>query len=652
MATALEDYIKARKSGTREHQKDVSEGKSPILPALDDIVEKRTLLREERVGTREIPLPQIVGTVTHGRQDAFASNFMPLLPPDTEFGEKWVNLMNYQTKEGIQDAIKVVEYMGKFYVLEGNKRVSVMKYLEMPTILADVTRILPAPSEDKEVVVYYEFLQFYRCTGIYDILFSEKGCYQELAEKLGQKFEGKWDEDTIKDLKSAYYKFSRAYKSLEGKVKHLSTSDAFLLYIVFHKYQDLVDMGADEVKKKLTQIRDEIRIADNGNQITFSEEPQLQKKSFHPLIDSLFKTTTYSEKNPLKIAWIHIGDANVSRWINSHETGRLELEEVFPNVVKTTSFQNIDTEEEFEAAVDESAADGVGLIITTSPVHMEYALKAAVKYPNIKFLNCSVNLSHSAVRTYYGRMYEAKFLLGALAAVQAKNHKIGYVSTYPVYGNIASINAFALGAAMIDPEAKIYLGWSCLNEEQWKIDFFNNQIRVISGPDFVSPTKSDKAFGLFRVNENDQVVNIAFAKWNWGKYYGLIVQKILNDAWDADSDGNSAVNYWWGMTSGVIDVNYVDENIAYSTKKLLSGIKTTITNDICNPFDGELRSQHKLIKEAHTPRLSNEDIIKMNWLADNVVGRIPKFEELNEVAQKTVKANGITIVAGEDGEIE
>ena len=250
MATALEDFTKARKLGTKEHQKDISDGKSPLLPALDDIVEKRTLLKEERVGTREIPLPQVVGTVTHGRQEAFASNFMPLLAHDTEFGEKWIRLMEYQTSEGIQDAIKVLEYMGKFYVLEGNKRVSVMKYLEMPTILADVTRVLPAQSDEKEVVVYYEFLQFFKCTAIYDILFTEKGSYQKLSEYVNKTLDEKWDEDSVLDLKSAFIKFCKAYKSIEGKVKNLSNSDAFLVFIDMYKYDELVGMTADDIKKQ------------------------------------------------------------------------------------------------------------------------------------------------------------------------------------------------------------------------------------------------------------------------------------------------------------------------------------------------------------------------------------------------------------------
>ena len=145
------------------------------------------------------------------------------------------------------------------------------------------------------------------------------------------------------------------------------------------------------------------------------------------------------------------------------------------------------------------------------------------------------------------------------------------------------------------------------------------------------------------MDDNGEITNLAFPVWNWGKYYELIVQTILNDAWDAEGEKDKAVNYWWGMSSGVIDVFRCD-TIPYSTNKLVEAIQKTITADLCNPFDGELRSQNGLIKPFGSPRLSNEEIINMNWLNDNVIGSIPGFDELTEKAQQTVRANGMPIV--------
>ncbi|MCR5527857.1 MAG: BMP family ABC transporter substrate-binding protein [Saccharofermentans sp.] len=650
MASTLDEYNRACKLGKKTVQKALSDGRYPYLHALDNMIDSRTSMTEIKVGTMEIPLDLVAGTVTKGRQESFARNFMPILGPETEFGTKWILLYNYQMEKGISDAIKVIEFMGKFYVVEGNKRVSVLKYLEQPTILADVTRILPPMSDDPEVKIYFEFLEFYKSSQIYNIKFSEEGSYEKLAEEMGLTLGEQWDEDTIMDLKSAYLNFSKAYTAGGGNAFSITIGDAFLVYIGMYRYKSLVGALPEEIKKNLSQIWQEIRIRANANQITFSEEPTLQKKTVIPIIDTIMKKT-YSEQHPLKIFFLYNGEIAKSRWINGHEQGRLELERKYPGIIRTLAADCLPTEEEFDNAVDSAARDGADMIITTSPIQMEHALRAAVKYPNIKFLNCSVHLAHSAVRTYYGRMYEAKFLLGVLAASIAKDHRIGYVSTYPICGNIANINAFAIGASMVDPEAKIYLTWSCLKDEYWREYIKENDLKIVSGPDLIRPTNADNEYGLYSRNDDGTITNIAFPKWNWGRYYDLIVQTVLNGAWDAEvADAKDrAINYWWGMTSGVIDISQCDI-IPYCTAKLISAMKKSITSDVCNPFDGELRSQFGIIKPEDSPRLTNEEIINMNWLNDNVVGSIPRFEELTEAAQETVKANGMPIVGrGETG---
>ena len=45
--------------------------------------------------------------------------------------------------EGIREPIKAYEFMNKFYVEEGNKRVSVLKFFDAVSIPGNVTRIVP-----------------------------------------------------------------------------------------------------------------------------------------------------------------------------------------------------------------------------------------------------------------------------------------------------------------------------------------------------------------------------------------------------------------------------------------------------------------------------------------------------------------------------
>ena len=125
MNMSMEDYRKAYKAGKREYQSRLLRGQKPTLEVLDDILPNESL-PQENLGLVQIPLSQIVGTRYEGRSSAFAANFMPLLEERTEFSIKWANLCRAHETEGIHDAIKAWEYMNKFYVEEGNKRVSVM----------------------------------------------------------------------------------------------------------------------------------------------------------------------------------------------------------------------------------------------------------------------------------------------------------------------------------------------------------------------------------------------------------------------------------------------------------------------------------------------------------------------------------------------
>ncbi len=87
---------------------------------------------------------------------------MPLLDLKTEFATKWVNLCVSHVDEGIRDPITCYEYMGRFYVQEGNKRVSVLKYFDASSITGNVTRVVPQYSDDPAVQMYYEFMHFTR----------------------------------------------------------------------------------------------------------------------------------------------------------------------------------------------------------------------------------------------------------------------------------------------------------------------------------------------------------------------------------------------------------------------------------------------------------------------------------------------------------
>ena len=94
------------------------------------------------------------------------------------------------------------------------------------------------------------------------------------------------------------------------------------------------------------------------------------------------------------------------------------------------------------------------------------------------------------------------------------------------------------------------------------------------------------------------------------------------------------------MSAGVVDV-ILSEKLSYYSRKMIYALKNSLILGRMNPFDGELRSRDGIVKEDGTPRLSSEEIIRMNWLNDNIIGRIPELEELPESVRDKVEVSGI-----------
>ena len=142
---AFEQYTKALKQGQKTYKDCVVHGQYPYLPVLDEILLDDSMVAGRvEMGIIEIPMEQIVGTKTAGRRSAFAADFMPLLDMDSEFAFKWVDLCAaHLGDEGIREPIRCFEYLGQFYVQEGNKRVSVFKSYDASTIPGYVIRIIP-----------------------------------------------------------------------------------------------------------------------------------------------------------------------------------------------------------------------------------------------------------------------------------------------------------------------------------------------------------------------------------------------------------------------------------------------------------------------------------------------------------------------------
>ena len=636
---SVQDYMSALKLGKREYNACVNKGKYPYLPVMESMMDEEQIDSEVSLGIDQIPLRLVVGTCTAGRTNAFADNWMPILEWGSEFSAKWASLSDSQVNEGIRDPIKVYEYMNKFYVLEGNKRVSVLKYFNAVTVNAQVIRKVPRKSDNPDVKIYYEFMDFYKSTKINDIYFSKEGSFITFMELVGITPGQPMDEDDKRDLVSSYLNFRTAYESRGGDRFDYPVGDAFLRFIHIHGYDTVRHMTPEQMDKNVAKTWAEFELLSDNSEVDLRMDPVTTQPAKKNILSYLLPRSGGEANKRLKVGFIYENTPQTSEWCYAHELGRQYIDETFGSQIETVSITNVRPKEDDYNAIQRLIDDNTDLIFVTSPSMMYASLKQAIAHPKAKILNCTLNISHKYIRTYYARMYEAKYLTGVIAGVMTKSDKIGYVASCPLYGVMANVNAFAMGARAVNPDVKVYVEWSGINDIEAR--FAEQGINCISDQDMITPKKTSRKFGLY-VTDSGMVKHLAMPVWHWGVFYEKLIQSILSGSWKKEEEGDkvSALNYWWGMSAGAIDIIYGGA-VPDETKKVTSLIREAIVKGEFKPFTGELKDQDGKVHNKPDEELDPDEIIEMDWLLDNVVGRVPEYEELDDNSKMLVINQGI-----------
>lgn len=598
---AFGQYEAALKAGRKFYKDAVSSGKYPYPIVLDDILKPEDISSSIEIGITDIPADLIAGTKTQGRISALAGNFMPLLSTDTEFAHKWISLCSaHLSDEGIRDPIVCFEYLGRFYVEEGNKRASVLMSYGAPTVPARIIRLVPKKTDDPEIDSYYYFMKFYECAGLYGISFRQGADYDRLVSALGLERGHVWTEQERRSFSAGFARFKETFRKINSSGISVSAAEALLVFLgVFH-FSEIKTMPSDELAGKIRSIWNDIcavRDTESGDADRISVKTQPDEAG-SGVISRFFGV---GRKEHVNAAFIYAFSPEKSVFTLAHEHGRRYIEENMGDRVSARVYEAFD--HDYDSAMERAVMDGADVIFATTPPMINACRRTAALFGNVRVLICALSLPYSGVRTYYCRQYECRFISGAIAGAFSENNRIGYISNYPIFGSIANINAFAYGAAMTNPRAKICLDWSCIPGDPVE------RMRE-KGVEIYSDV-----FGTVK-----PYLSLHF---NWGNAYAHILESILDGSYDSQPD--RIINYWWGLDSGVTDIG-LTSNVRSGVRALSEILKQGIITGSVDPFNG---------------KYSIEELMLMETLADNVEGSIPAYEEIISISRETVRTLGI-----------
>jgi hypothetical protein len=167
----------------------ITQSRSTLLP-YDEIRKSLPLSNQHYIGMREIPIEQIIGSVSRYRD--FDQAFLPL---QTHTQGRWMSIDRAHLTDIILPPIEVYKIGNTYYVKDGNHRVSVARMKGQKYIDADVIEIeVPVPVDPdvdiNDLILRLERVDFMERTRLHEIHpeteihLSIPGGYERLIEHI------------------------------------------------------------------------------------------------------------------------------------------------------------------------------------------------------------------------------------------------------------------------------------------------------------------------------------------------------------------------------------------------------------------------------------------------------------------------------------
>ncbi|HBV87288.1 MAG TPA: BMP family ABC transporter substrate-binding protein [Desulfosporosinus sp.] len=333
-------------------------------------------------------------------------------------------------------------------------------------------------------------------------------------------------------------------------------------------------------------------------------------------------------KEKIKVAYVYVGPVGDAGWSYAHDQGKKYLEEKIPEV-ETTIIESVPEGADSERVITQLAEKGNKIIFTTSFGYMDPTINVAKKYPDVTFMHNSGYKTAENVGTYFGRIYQARYLTGIVAGKTTTTNTIGYVAAMPIPEVIRGINAFTQGVRSVNPEAKVKVVWTntwydpAMEKDAAKSLLTAGADVIAQHQDTPGPMQAAEEAGKFGIGYNMDMSKMApkavltSAVWNWGPYYVKTVEAVKNKTWKNDQ-------YWGPMSEGIVDIAPFGPMVPEDTKKLVAEAKEKILSNKWDVFTGPIKDQTGAVRVPEGQVMSDQDMLSFDWFVEGVDGTIPK----------------------------
>ena len=328
---------------------------------------------------------------------------------------------------------------------------------------------------------------------------------------------------------------------------------------------------------------------------------------------AIYPTPPWEEREPgLKVAVLHYGPIGDYGWTYEAHLGAQKMAEAL-SYVELSERENASGPDSPQILREYAEAGNKVIFCHGWDLGIE---EVAPDYPDVIFMwGGGVEKKTPNTGIYYGRMYEASFLAGIVAGAMTETNKIGYAASIPISGVVRGIDAFAKGAASVNPDAEVYVEWigewyDPPKEKEVTLSLIDKGCDVITHrSDSYAPAEAAEERGVYFISQYSDMrrfaphVFLTGTVWNWAPVMTDVVKAVHNGTWDE----HPGQDWWYGLAEGGVKLAPFSDLVPENVKKMVEEKKQMIIKGEFEVFPG----------------MTDDELREIYYFEPNVVGELP-----------------------------
>jgi basic membrane protein A len=238
-----------------------------------------------------------------------------------------------------------------------------------------------------------------------------------------------------------------------------------------------------------------------------------------------------------------------------------------------------DVESEFRQYLEE----GYDIIFSNTIEYEPTLLSVAEDFPDRAFGQLLSTETRDNVASYYGRMYQTRYLQGIAAGMVTENDRLGFVGSFGVPVTLREVNAFTLGARSVNDSIETdvqYIGaWFDPGQErqaaQSMIDDGADVVTTIcDSPAAVTTARENEVWGSgIHASQSEQGGDYYLTSpiWNWEVYYEPVLEDVRNGEFESDF-------YWGDIETGIVELDDWGPEVPQDVQDTVGEAETEMRN--------------------------------------------------------------------------